>query len=316
VLRSLLLGTPARDTDARRARSASFLAAQCPPLGGCGGIEAHRGCGGEVQTLRRTVDRYPNPAVCKLGLFGGESPGLIAEQPQCRHTQLTRSCKDREFGFAGPVGGEHLKPAGASRAYHLGEPNLGRQEEMEDASGAGSNGLRVVRVDRALGQHDGVGTEDVGAAYDGTGVARVAHLDTADGQPGRGVENLIEPAIDGVADGDQALRGNSVGQRRQVFLADQPDGNVERISRADQASMPGSRRRGDKQLLDAAPGRERLPGSLRPFRQEQTELPPLLAAQQPASPPERAQRGGGARGGGERPPPRMGGQGGRAGLHG
>jgi hypothetical protein len=47
---------------------------------------------------------------------------------------------------------------------------------VEQRAGRGAHDLGVVGIDRASGQHDGVGTGGVGGADDGAEVAGVAHL--------------------------------------------------------------------------------------------------------------------------------------------
>ena len=91
-----------------------------------------------------------------------------------------------------------------------------RHGQVEQAPDARPYGLGVRELDRTGAQHHAVGAEGVRAAHHGPGVARVAHLDAADDEPGAGAHDLAEADVDATADRDDPLRGDGVGEGGEV----------------------------------------------------------------------------------------------------
>ena len=158
--------------------------------------------------------------VGQRGHFARQSPGLVAEQPsRTPAQQVTRLV---EGGLAVTVGGEHAQARRLRGRDSRGHVGLDREGQVEQAAHTRPDGLGVVGVDAAAGEHDAIGAGRIGGADHRAGVAGVADVG-ADGEQA-GVHERGNRDVQEVADRDDAGRGDGVGERRQGAVVDDGPG--------------------------------------------------------------------------------------------
>src|SRR3546814_634771 len=155
------------------------------------GIEADRGRGGEVETLRLAVDRDRDAVVGECGQLGRKAPGLVAEQPRRRSGEQTVVGRVVQVDLTGTIGSEHDQAGSLGTAYGVRGLGLGREWQVKETAHGGPHGLGVVGVDGASRQHDRVGSGRVGGADHRARVAGVPDVG-ADGDEARSEEHTSE----------------------------------------------------------------------------------------------------------------------------
>ena len=149
---------------------------------------------------------------------------------------------------AAAVGGENpqARPA-CSAATVCRQPHAGDDRQVEEAARAGPDALAVVDVDGGVGEDHRVRARRVGGAQHGARVARVPDVGEQRDQdrPRRG--DLVKRHVDEVADREQALRGDRLGELAHHLAADQLDVDAGVLRPRDQVGVPRLRGRGDEE---------------------------------------------------------------------
>ena len=217
-------------------------------------------------------------------MFGRQTPGLIAHQPHRRSIQLAAGGQLVQAVGTAAIGGEHLESLVPEEIQGVGQVRTGDHRQVEDRADRGPDHLGIGHLDRVGGEHHRIGTEGVGAADHGSGVAGVANLG-ADHDQLRLRGQLVQGALAGLADRDDSLWVLGFGDPSQFGGGD--------LVRPDAGAAGGGEQRFDplvvgdvEQLTDPAGFAQRLPDRLRPLGQEQPGGQSLLALQQPSSRPE------------------------------
>src|SRR3546814_13892507 len=95
------------------------------------GIEADRGRGGEVETLRLAVDRDRDAVVGECGPLGRKAPGLVAEQPRRRSGEQTVVGRVVQIALTGTSASEPDTAGSYAPEYAVRGLGPGRQAPVQ-----------------------------------------------------------------------------------------------------------------------------------------------------------------------------------------
>ena len=216
-------------------------------LRGGRGVEADRSGSSDVQALRPTPDRDADVLVdhragsfrSRLDLgqpvrFAAEDPGRPGPQ-ETVGVRLTESA-GRRRGRA-----KDLKSGSSQLGTDLGIDPGTHDRKVEQAAGAGSDTLAVVRVHRTLREDHRISACGVSRTKNRARIARIGDASQDSYQPCRPTHDPGDRDIEEAATRDQALRMNRFGQPGSSLVTDRLQAD-RRLSKPVTVLVEGGRR--------------------------------------------------------------------------